>query len=106
MPGPAIGNPVPAKAGVIEVAEAKSNAGKVSADIAAMSFEQALGELQELVKRLERGDNKLDEAIKAYERGAALKRHCEAKLKEAQLKVEKIVLGPDGKIGSEPANFD
>ena len=55
----------------------------VPADIAALSFEEALAELQELVKRLERGDNKLEEAIKAYERGAALKRHCEAKLREA-----------------------
>ena len=78
----------------------------VPADIAALSFEEALAELQELVKRLERGDNKLEEAIKAYERGAALKRHCEAKLREAQLKVEKIVLSPDGTVAAEPARFD
>lgn len=78
----------------------------VPADIAALSFEEALAELQELVKRLERGDNKLEEAIKAYERGAALKRHCEAKLREAQLKVEKIVLSQDGSVGVEPAKLD
>jgi exodeoxyribonuclease VII small subunit len=78
----------------------------VPADIAALSFEDALAELQDLVKRLERGDNKLDDAIKAYERGAALKRHCEAKLREAQLKVEKIVLSSDGSVGAEPAKFE
>ena len=78
----------------------------VPADIAALSFEEALAELQELVKRLERGDNKLEDAINAYERGAALKRHCEAKLREAQLKVEKIVLSQDGSVGTEPAKFD
>ena len=76
------------------------------ADIASMSFEEALAELQDLVKRLERGDNKLDEAISAYERGAALKQHCEMKLKEAQLKVEKIVLGADGKPSAVPADID
>jgi len=78
----------------------------VPADIAALSFEDALAELQDLVKRLERGDNKLEDAIKAYERGAALKRHCEAKLREAQLKVEKIVLSSDGSVGAEPAKFE
>jgi exodeoxyribonuclease VII small subunit len=74
-------------------------------DIAKMSFEEALAELQDLVKSLERGDNKLDDAINAYERGAQLKAHCEAKLKEAQLKVEKIVLGADGKVTAAPANM-
>lgn len=74
-------------------------------DIAKMSFEEALAELQDLVKSLERGDNKLDDAINAYERGAQLKAHCEAKLKEAQLKVEKIVLGADGKVTAAPANI-
>lgn len=74
-------------------------------DIAKMSFEEALAELQDLVKGLERGDNKLDDAINAYERGAQLKAHCEAKLKEAQLKVEKIVLGADGKVATAPANI-
>ena len=68
--------------------------------------EEALAELQELEKRLERGDNKLEEAIKAYERCAALKRHCEATLREAQLKVEKIVLSQDGSVGVEPAKLD
>ena len=88
------------------MAQDKATGTAVPADIAGLSFEEALAELQELVKRLERGDNKLEEAIKAYERGAALKRHCEAKLREAQLKVEKIVLSQDGSVGVEPAKLD
>ena len=87
------------------MAEKKNEDPKLAA-IAGMSFEEALGEHQELVKRLERGDNKLDDAISAYERGAALKQHCEMKLKEAQLKVEKIVRGADGKAETRPADID
>jgi exodeoxyribonuclease VII small subunit len=71
-----------------------------------MSFEEALSELQALVKALEKGDAKLEEAIQAYERGAALKRHCERKLREAQEKVDKIIVGSDGRLASEPAKFD
>jgi exodeoxyribonuclease VII small subunit len=88
------------------MAQEKTTGSAIPADIAGLSFEDALAELQDLVKRLERGDNKLDDAIKAYERGAALKRHCEAKLREAQLKVEKIVLSQDGSVGAEPAKLD
>ena len=58
-------------------------------DIAKMSFEEALEELKEIVSTLESGEGRLDEAIEAYERGAALKRHCEAKLREAQEKNRK-----------------
>ncbi|MGH6883244.1 MAG: exodeoxyribonuclease VII small subunit, partial [Hypericibacter sp.] len=65
---------------------------KIPADIAKMSFEEALGELQALVRALEKGESKLDEAVQFYERGAALKRHCEAKLRDAQEKVAKIVI--------------
>lgn len=88
------------------MAEDKTAGTPIPADIAALSFEDALAELQELVKRLERGDNKLEDAIRSYERGSLLKRHCEAKLREAQLKVEKIVLGSDGTVSSEPAKLD
>ena len=88
------------------MAESKDAGGKIPAEIAALSFEEALAELQTLVKRLEQGDAKLEDAIKAYERGALLKRHCEARLKDAQMKVEKIVLGAGGAIGVEPANLD
>jgi exodeoxyribonuclease VII small subunit len=79
---------------------------KIPPDIAKMSFEDALAELQKLVKSLEKGDSKLDDAISAYKRGVDLKRHCEAKLQEAQLKVEKIVLSADGTIGKESAKLD
>jgi len=79
---------------------------KIPADIAKLSFEDALAELQALVKALEKGDSKLDDAINSYQRGVDLKRHCEAKLREAQLKVEKIVQSADGTIATEPANID
>lgn len=76
------------------------------ADIAKMSFEAALKELEDIVQQLERGDVELEKSIAIYERGAALRAHCEARLKEAQLKVEKIVLGADGNARAEPANLD
>lgn len=77
----------------------------IPADIAAMSFEEALSELDRIVRGLEGGATKLDDAIAAYERGALLKRHCESKLQEAQARVDRIVLGPDGGIAVEPANI-
>jgi len=73
-----------------------------ASDIAAMSFEDALAELEQIVRRLEAGQVKLDEAIQCYERGAQLKQHCERKLNEAQQRVDRIVIGPDGSIGAEP----
>lgn len=88
------------------MADSKDAGGKIPAEIAALSFEEALAELQALVKRLEQGDAKLEDAIRSYERGALLKRHCEARLKDAQMKVEKIVLGAGGAVGVEPANLD
>ena len=69
-----------------------------------LSFEQALAELEKIVAQMERGDVALEDSIALYQRGAALKAHCEAKLKDAQLKVEQIVLGPDG-ARSEPAKI-
>ncbi len=75
-------------------------------DIAKMSFEGALKELEDIVRELESGEGKLDGAIAAYERGALLKRHCEAKLKDAQQKVDKIVAAGDGSLGTEPADED
>ncbi len=61
-------------------------------DIAAMSFEEALEELEDIVRGLETGDGDLESSISGYTRGNHLKRHCEAKLKEAEAKIEKIVL--------------
>lgn len=74
-------------------------------DIAAMSFEQAMAELEAIVARLESGEEKLDDAIGAYERGAALKRHCEARLREAQDKVERIRLDADGGVTAEAVDI-
>ena len=71
-------------------------------DIARMSFEDALEELTDIVAALESGAGTLDAAIASYERGAKLKQYCEKKLKEAQVKIDKIRLGPDGDIASEP----
>lgn len=75
-------------------------------EIAAMSFEDALAELEQIVRRLEAGQVKLDEAIQCYERGAQLKRHCEQKLSEAQQRVDRIVIGPEGVIAAAPAKLD
>jgi exodeoxyribonuclease VII small subunit len=75
-------------------------------EISTMSFEEALAELQALVKELEKGEGKLDEAVETYKRGIALKEHCERKLREAQEKIAKIVVGPDGAVRAEPAELD
>ncbi|MCR5874900.1 exodeoxyribonuclease VII small subunit [Phenylobacterium sp. J426] len=76
------------------------------ADIAAMSFEQALAELEQIVGRLESGQAPLEDSIRMYERGAALKAHCEARLEAARLRVEKIVMGANGgQPSAEPAEF-
>ena len=74
-------------------------------DIANLSFEAALQELERIVAELESGKAELERSIQVYERGAALKAHCESKLKAAQLRVEKIIVGPGGAISAEPADF-
>lgn len=76
----------------------------IPAEIAALSFEDALGELEKLVKQLEDGKAKLGDAIGAYERGALLKRHCEAKLREAQARIEQIAVAADGSVSTTPFN--
>ena len=73
----------------------------VPADIAKMSFEAALEELENIVRKLEEGETKLEDAIKSYERGAHLKRHCETKLQEAKARVDKVVLNADGSVTVE-----
>lgn len=71
-----------------------------------LSFEDALARLESIVQRLESGQAPLEESIALYEEGARLKAHCEARLKAAQLRVEKVVIGPDGQAqGVEPAEF-
>jgi exodeoxyribonuclease VII small subunit len=69
-----------------------------------MSFEDALRELEQIVHRLEAGDVPLEDSIRIYERGAALKAHCDTRLKEAELKIEKVKVGADGAKGLEPAD--
>lgn len=85
------------------MADEKSGA-EIPADIAALSFEDALAQLEGIVRSLEGGDSALDDAIAAYERGASLKRHCESKLRQAQARVEKISLGTDGNPEATPAD--
>jgi exodeoxyribonuclease VII small subunit len=75
-------------------------------DIASLSFEQALAELETIVQELESGQAPLERSIAMYERGAQLKAHCESRLEAARLKVEKIVVGPQGGADrAEPADF-
>jgi len=75
-------------------------------DIESLSFEQALAELESIVQQLESGEVELEKSIAIYERGAALRAHCEGKLKNAELKVERIVRGEDGEPAVEPAGLD
>jgi exodeoxyribonuclease VII small subunit len=86
--------------------EGSAPAGATPSDIAEMSFEDALAELKRIVERLEQGEGRLDEAIQAYERGAHLKAHCERKLKEAEAKIEKIRVGGDGGVSTEPLDVE
>ncbi|HVZ99236.1 MAG TPA: exodeoxyribonuclease VII small subunit [Caulobacterales bacterium] len=73
-------------------------------DPATLSFEEALAELEKIVAQLERGDVALADSIRIYKRGAALKARCEGQLKEAQLEVDQIVMGPEGPR-AEPARI-
>jgi exodeoxyribonuclease VII small subunit len=72
-------------------------------DLSTLSFEDALKRLETIVQRLESGDASLDESIALYEEGAKLRSQCEARLKSAQEKIDKIVLGSDGTpVGTTP----
>ena len=75
-------------------------------DIKSMSFEVALEELQRIVAQLESGQGKLDEAIGSYQRGAALKQHCENKLRQAKQQIDKISLGAGGEAKAEPVEIE
>ncbi len=73
------------------------------ASIAALSFEEALRALEEVVRKLESGDVPLDDSITLYERGEALRKHCQSRLDAAQARIERIVAGPDGTVqGTRP----
>ena len=71
-------------------------------DIRKLSFEDAINELETIVRTLEGGKGKLDEAIDSYERGTLLRRHCESKLAEAQARIDKIVPAADGSAKTVP----
>jgi exodeoxyribonuclease VII small subunit len=75
-------------------------------DIKSLSFEKALALLEEIVAKLESGRVDLEESIKIYERGEALRKHCETKLAEAEARIEKITLGANGKpTGTAPLDL-
>jgi exodeoxyribonuclease VII small subunit len=79
----------------------------IGGPITKLSFEEALAALEQVVSQLEGGQVPLEQSIALYERGDALKKHCEAKLGEAELKVEKIVTGEDGNAtGAAPFNTE
>ena len=75
-----------------------------AAPVEQLSFESALKELESIVSRLEQGEVDLEDSIALYERGQALKAHCEKKLKAAESRLEKIVHGAGGVIGTEPVD--
>ena len=81
------------------------NAAK-SASLEKLSFEDALKELEGIVASLERGEVSLDDAISAFERGTELKSHCQARLEEARMKVEKIKVPGAGSAPDSVSNFD
>ena len=78
---------------------------EASAPVEHLSFEAALKELEGIVKRLEDGEVDLEDSIALYERGQSLKSHCEKKLKAAESRLEKIVHGVGGAVGSEPLDL-
>jgi exodeoxyribonuclease VII small subunit len=77
----------------------RSSVSSAADALAALSFEDALAELERIVKGLEGGQQKLEDAIVAYERGTRLRQHCEAKLQEAETRVQAIVTAADGSVG-------
>jgi exodeoxyribonuclease VII small subunit len=78
-----------------------------STDIIALPFEEAMRQLEQIVQRLERGDVPLEESISIYERGNQLKLQCETLLRQAELKVEVITQGADGKVsGTRPLDVE
>lgn len=78
-----------------------SSAAPIPEAIAALSFEQAMAELEKLVKQLEDGKASLQDAIGAYERGSQLRRHCEQQLRQAQLRIEQMTQLADGSLASK-----
>jgi len=84
--------------------EAQAVAAVPADDVSALAFEDALAELEKIVRGLEGGQQKLEEAITAYERGSRLRRHCEAKLTQAEQRVQAIVAAGDGALSLRAAD--
>ena len=84
----------------------KGGGDELPPEIQNLSFEEALKSLEEIVQRLESGEVNLEESIEIYSRGTQLKRHCEAKLRAAQERVEKIVADADGAVRIEPVDVE
>jgi exodeoxyribonuclease VII small subunit len=82
-----------------------SDTQEIPEDIAALSFEEALQELEKIVEKLDSGQVDLDQSIDIYTRGSSLKQHCEAKLRNAQERVDKIV-SQNGSLSTQPANVE
>lgn len=99
MADPRSAPPVPGTA-------ATAPADAIPEDVAALSFEQAMEELERIVRTLEAGQGNLEDSIAQYERGALLKRHCDGKLREAQMTVDAIARGADGAVTAEPAAIE
>jgi exodeoxyribonuclease VII small subunit len=75
---------------------------KETIDVSSLSFEAALKELEDIVARLEKGQVELEDSIRIYERGTALKAHCEHKLRDAEARVQKLIVGANGAVKAEP----
>lgn len=78
----------------------------MAGEISALSFEDALSELERIVATLDKGQATLEESIALYERGAQLKLHCEGKLKSAQAKIEKVVIAGGDAVGTTPLDVE
>ena len=79
---------------------------KIPEDINRMDFETALDELETIVRELEIGENRLENSIQSYTRGTLLKQHCEKKLKDAQTRVDKIIVNNTGQIDVEKMDIE
>ena len=88
------------------MAEAEREKDQNQSNLEDLSFEDALTELEEIVRQLEQGRGTLDNSISAYERGTLLKKHCEDKLNTARMRVEEITVGSEGEIRTEPKDFE
>ncbi len=75
-------------------------------DVKSLSFEEAMGQLEKIVDALDSGDVSLEKSIDIYEQGAALQKHCEDKLKQAEMRVQKIVSDTGGKPAVEETSFE